>query len=56
MGTEGDFPGDVKLTIHLYLLPRSRMVESYLHSSVCLHGIGLNSLITGANAAVSNVK
>jgi hypothetical protein len=30
----------VKLTIHLYLVPWSRMVELCLLSSVCLHGIG----------------
>jgi hypothetical protein len=36
MGIEGSFPGDksgccVKLTTHLHLMPRSRMVEIYLH-------------------------
>jgi hypothetical protein len=32
----------VKLTTHLHLVPRSRMVELYLHSYVRLHGIVLN--------------
>jgi hypothetical protein len=27
--------------IHLYLVPRSRMVELYLHSPVLLHGVAL---------------
>jgi hypothetical protein len=31
----------VKLTIHLHLVPRSRMVEVYLH----LHGIVLNAVL-----------
>jgi hypothetical protein len=29
----------VKLTTHLQLLPKSRMMELYLHSSLCAHGI-----------------
>jgi hypothetical protein len=29
----------VKLTTHLHLMPRSRMVELYLHSPIWLHGI-----------------
>jgi hypothetical protein len=29
----------VKLTIHLGLVPRSRMMELYLHSPICLHGM-----------------
>jgi hypothetical protein len=33
---------EVKQTIHLHLVPRSRMAELYLHSLVCLHGIVLN--------------
>jgi hypothetical protein len=33
---------DVKLTTHLHLLPRTGMVELYLHSHLCLHGIVLN--------------
>jgi hypothetical protein len=39
---EGKVEGGVKLTIHLYLLPRSRMMELYLHSPVRLHGTVLN--------------
>jgi hypothetical protein len=44
------FPGgktgrDVKLTSHLHLVPRSRMVELYLLSHTCLHGIVLNYII-----------
>jgi hypothetical protein len=31
-----------KLTTHLLLVPRSRMVELYLHSLIRLHGIVLN--------------
>jgi hypothetical protein len=31
----------VKFTTHLYLVPRSRQVELYLHSPICLHGIML---------------
>jgi hypothetical protein len=32
----------VKLTTHLHLVPRSRMVELYLHSLIRLHGVTLN--------------
>jgi hypothetical protein len=32
----------VKLLIHLHLVPRSRMVELYLHSPIRLHGVVLN--------------
>jgi hypothetical protein len=43
MGTRGSFPkGKVmglKLTSHLNPVSRSRMVELYLHSPMCLHGI-----------------
>jgi hypothetical protein len=43
MGTGGYFPrGSVKLTTHLYLMPRSRKVEIYLHCPIYLHGIVLN--------------
>jgi hypothetical protein len=48
MGTErGDIPrGEngwgLKLTTHLHLVPKSRIVELYLHSSISLHGIVLN--------------
>jgi hypothetical protein len=37
----------VKLTTHLHLSPRSRMVELYLHSLTCLHGAVLNRLSKG---------
>jgi hypothetical protein len=42
MGT-GTFPRGqsgrgVKLTPHLHLVPRSRMMELYIHSAICLHG------------------
>jgi hypothetical protein len=48
VGTGGSFPG-VKLAIHLQLAPRSRIyVDVYLHSSICLHGVVLNYLCTGA--------
>jgi hypothetical protein len=30
---------DVKLTIHFHLVPKSRMVELYIHSPICVHGI-----------------
>jgi hypothetical protein len=32
----------MKLTIHLHLLPRLRMVELYLHSPIRFHGMMLN--------------
>jgi hypothetical protein len=32
----------LNLITHLYLVPRSRMVELYLHSLICLHGIVLD--------------
>jgi hypothetical protein len=32
----------VKLTTHIYLLPRSRKVELYLHFNTYLHGVVLN--------------
>jgi hypothetical protein len=35
---------DVKLSIHIRLVPKSRMVELYLHSSPCLYGLRLNGL------------
>jgi hypothetical protein len=34
--------GGMKLTPHLHLVPRSRMLELYFHSLICLHGIVLN--------------
>jgi hypothetical protein len=36
----------VNLITHLHLVPRSRKLELYLHSQICLHGIVLNSLST----------
>jgi hypothetical protein len=52
MGTWGSFPGglssrNVKLTTHLHLMPGSGKVELYLHSTIRLHGVVLNSLGTG---------
>jgi hypothetical protein len=41
-GHRGLFPLGLKLTTHLHLVPRSRMVELYLHSLICFHGIVLN--------------
>jgi hypothetical protein len=38
---------DVKLTAHLHLVPRSRMVELYVHSPTCIHGLVLNYLPQG---------
>jgi hypothetical protein len=35
-----------KLTTHLHLVPRSRMVELYLHFLIRLHGVVLNWLST----------
>jgi hypothetical protein len=35
----------VKLTIHLHLVLRSRIVELYLHSPIHIHGVVLNYLI-----------
>jgi hypothetical protein len=35
---QGFFPWAVKPTIHLHPVPRSRMMELYLHSHICLHG------------------
>jgi hypothetical protein len=32
----------VNLTTLVHLAPRSRMVELYLHCSICLHGVVLN--------------
>jgi hypothetical protein len=41
-GYRGLSPRGVKLTTHLHLVPKSRMVELYLHSPICLHGIVVN--------------
>jgi hypothetical protein len=38
----GLFPPRVKLTTQLHLVPRTRMVEIYLHSPTRLHGMVLN--------------
>jgi hypothetical protein len=40
-GKESFLSPGVKLTTHLHLVPRSRMVELYLHSPICLHGVVL---------------
>jgi hypothetical protein len=37
----------MKLTTHLHLAPRSRMVELYLHSPIHLHGMMLHHLSMG---------
>jgi hypothetical protein len=47
MGTGGSFSraesgGGVKLTTHLHLVPRLRMVELYLHFLIYIHGVMLN--------------
>jgi hypothetical protein len=43
MGTGGRFPRrGVKLTTHLHLVPRSRMLELYLHFLICLPGVVFN--------------
>jgi hypothetical protein len=45
MSTGVSFRGEsgqaVKLTTHLHLAPRSRMVELYLYTPICLHGVML---------------
>jgi hypothetical protein len=35
----GKVARDVKLTTHLHVVPRSRMVKVYLHSAIRLHGV-----------------
>jgi hypothetical protein len=44
VGTGGSFPvvKRKELTTDLHLVSRSRKVELYLHSRICLHGIMLN--------------
>jgi hypothetical protein len=47
MGTEGSFSkGKVaramKLTVSLHIVPRSKIVELYLHSFICLNSMLLN--------------
>jgi hypothetical protein len=37
----------MKLTVYLYLVPRSRMMELYLHSPSCLQDIVFKQLSTG---------
>jgi hypothetical protein len=41
-GHRGQRDRSVKLTNHVYLVPRSRMVELYLHYPIRLHGTVLN--------------
>jgi hypothetical protein len=38
----GALPPGIKLTTHLYLVLRLRMVELYLHSPICIQGVVLN--------------
>jgi hypothetical protein len=38
MGTGGFFAGGVKLTTHLYLVPRLRMVELFLYTPILSEG------------------
>jgi hypothetical protein len=38
----GKAAGDVKVTSHLHLVPKSRMVELYPHFPIQLHGVVLN--------------
>jgi len=40
--TKRETAGGVKLTTHHNLMPKPRMLELYLHSPTCLHGIVLN--------------
>jgi hypothetical protein len=52
MGTEKYFPegkaaGGLKLTTHLNLLSKLRMVELYLHSPTSLDSVVLNDLSLG---------
>jgi hypothetical protein len=51
MGTGDSFPcGElqfVHVTTHLQLLSSTGMLELYLHSPMCLHGVMLDSLSTG---------
>jgi hypothetical protein len=47
MGIGGSFSGghigrSVNVTTNLYLMPRSRIMELYLHFPIDLHGIMLN--------------
>jgi hypothetical protein len=42
----------VKVTTHFHLVPRSKMVELYLHSPIHLHGVVLNQLSTGTTLAL----
>jgi hypothetical protein len=52
-GYQGLFPWgksvqDVEITTYHHIVPRSRMVELYLHSPIRLHDVVLNQLSTGA--------
>jgi hypothetical protein len=46
MGTAGSFP-EGKVTTHLHLVSKWRMVALYLYSYMHLHGVVLNYLSTG---------
>jgi hypothetical protein len=43
---QGESGRDMKLTTQVHLVPRSRIVELYLHSLIRLHGVVLNKLST----------
>jgi hypothetical protein len=57
MGAGSYFPEDKAAGVWNWpltsiLLPRSRMVELYLHSSIDLHGVVFNKLSTGATLSL----
>jgi hypothetical protein len=37
----------MKLTTHLHLMPRQRMMKLYIHYPICLHRVVINKLRTG---------
>jgi hypothetical protein len=55
-GHRGLFSRGVKVTIHLHLVPKSRMVELHLHFPTCLNGGGLNSRSPRITSRFSRVK
>jgi hypothetical protein len=46
----------VKLTTHLHVVPRLRMMELYLHSPTRLHDVKLNELSTGITLPLPHVS
>jgi hypothetical protein len=52
----GKISTGVKLTTNLQLVPRSRIVELYLHTPIRVHGIMLNLLRTGTTLLYTGVK